>query len=79
MKKGLYRHYKGGLYHFITTALHTETAEELVIYMDSTGNTWARPKEMFLSTVEWEGVEVNRFEFVPVYRQKWEDEIYVPN
>lgn len=44
----LYRHQKGGMYRVSCLAKHTETGEELVVYESiSTGDTWARPREMF--------------------------------
>lgn len=48
-KGGVYRHFKGGTYVVIGEALHTETDEELVIYMSTKldGKFWCRPKEMF--------------------------------
>lgn len=48
----LYQHYKGGLYRVLGEARHSETKEELVIYMSvSTGKFWARPKEMFYESI----------------------------
>ncbi len=66
-KIGLYRHYKGTLYSAIGIARHSETLEELVIYQDVDNPVlvWARPLEMFCSTIELEGQGiVPRFSFV---------------
>ena len=49
-----FRHFKGTVYTVIALARHTETEEELVIYSDECGNTWARPVQMFLSRVDKE-------------------------
>ena len=65
--RGEYRHYKGGLYEVIGEALHSETKEELVVYVsrgESSDSMWVRPKEMFLEEVELEGRKVPRFERV---------------
>jgi hypothetical protein len=55
IKKGdKFRHFKGTVYTVIALAKHTETEEELVIYRDEQGSTWARPIEMFSSLVDKE-------------------------
>ena len=45
---------------------HSETDEELVVYRPDYGEQglWVRPKEMFLETVEVDGKQVPRFEFL---------------
>lgn len=58
---GLYRHFKGHLYRVSAVARHSETLEELVIYTDDTGNTWARPKGMFLGIAEQGEKAIPRF------------------
>ncbi|MFC1701003.1 DUF1653 domain-containing protein [Patescibacteria group bacterium] len=71
LKLGKYEHYKGKQYEVIGLARHSETLEELVIYKalyDSKefGNNalWARPKSMFLETVNIEDKEIPRFRFI---------------
>ena len=71
IKKGKYRHFKGKEYRVIGVARHSETLEELVIYQalyDSKefgpDAIWARPKEMFLGTVDVAGEEKPRFEYL---------------
>lgn len=61
-----YRHYKGNYYWLEGIAQHTETEENLAIYKDSKGKTWARPLEMFEGyvTVAGNPVPVKRFEKV---------------
>lgn len=59
---GLYRHFKGSLYQVIALAKHSETLEELVIYSDKAGRTWARPKDMFFETVDINGRQTPRFQ-----------------
>ena len=54
MAGNVYRHFKGGLYVVQGVAVHSETAELLVIYTskDDPQKMWARPLEMFLSPVD---------------------------
>lgn len=60
---GKYRHYKGKEYTVLAVAKHSETLEELVIYRAEygAGEVWARPKAMFLETVNINGKEIERF------------------
>jgi|TARA_B110000879_G_scaffold142630_1_gene185536 hypothetical protein len=64
--KGIYRHYKGNLYEVLGVAQHSETLEYLVIYKTLYGDfsTWVRPLDMFQESVEKDGQQVARFEFV---------------
>lgn len=50
----LYRHFKGDFYRVLFVAVHSETAELLVIYCkpEDTTKVWARPLAMFLSPVD---------------------------
>lgn len=49
-----YRHFKGGIYVVADIAVHSETAECMVIYksFDNPSLVWARPLTMFLSEVD---------------------------
>ncbi|WP_457333606.1 DUF1653 domain-containing protein [Rhizobacter sp. P5_C2] len=64
---GLYRHYKGGEYEVIGVARHSESLEPMVVYRPLYNDTgwWVRPFEMFIGTVEIDGVVCRRFEPVP--------------
>jgi molecular chaperone GrpE len=66
IKKGIYKHYKGGEYRVLNEVINTETKEPLVIYQDTHDEKkiWARPKKMFLSEVELAGEKKPRFEFI---------------
>ena len=69
VKKGWYRHFKGGVYEVLGVALHTETLEKLVLYVHKTDENvdgyWVRPIDMFLGEKELEdGTKVQRFEYV---------------
>jgi hypothetical protein len=71
VKPGRYQHYKGKFYQVIGTARHSETLEELVVYQAlyeskefGKDALWARPKKMFLDTVDVDGKRVPRFRFL---------------
>ena len=66
LKKGIYKHYKGNLYEVIDVARHSETQESLVVYKTLYGDfsTWVRPLDMFQETLDRDGQQVARFEFV---------------
>ncbi len=68
MKPGRYRHFKGKEYIVLGVARHSETEEELIVYRQDYGDhgLWVRPKQMFLETVEVDGRELPRFEFIAV-------------
>ena len=51
-----YRHFKGAIYIVKDIAIHSETAEPMVIYTrwDEPSDTWCRPLDMFCSEVDHE-------------------------
>lgn len=62
---GRYQHYKGMKYLVLGVAKHSETKEDLVVYVtlydNDLANLWARPLEMFLENITIDGKEVPRF------------------
>ena len=64
---GLYRHYKGNMYEVVGTVRHSETLLPLTLYRALYGEhgLWVRPAEMFLETVEINGVKQARFTKLP--------------
>lgn len=63
---GRYKHYKGGEYDVIDTAIHSETEELMVVYRPLYGDKalWVRPLSMWNETVEYQGELVKRFTLV---------------
>lgn len=62
IKKGIYRHFKGGIYEVVAIAFHSETLEEMVVYKNiENGKVWVRPASMWDEKVEYEGKIVSRF------------------
>lgn len=63
---GTYEHYKGKRYQIVGVAKHSETLEDLVVYraLYGVGELWARPKDMFLESVDIDGNIVPRFRFI---------------
>ncbi len=66
LEAGRYRHYKGNQYTVIGVARHSETEEELVVYRQEYGDRglWVRPLQMFMETIDVEGKELPRFQFL---------------
>lgn len=66
IQPGRYRHYKGKEYVVLDVARHSETEEELVVYRQDYGDRglWVRPKNMFIETVEVDGQQVPRFQYM---------------
>jgi hypothetical protein len=66
IQNGIYRHYKGKKYLVLGVAKHSETLEDLVVYItlyeNESGPLWVRPLKMFLETVEVNGKRMPRFE-----------------
>lgn len=65
IKTGKYQHYKGNKYLVLCTAKHSETLEDMVVYVSLYENpesqVWVRPAKMFSETVEYKGKMVPRF------------------
>lgn len=66
IKSGRYRHFKGQHYEVMGVVTHSETEEKLVLYKSLYGkcDLWVRPLELFLSSVEVEGEQIPRFEYL---------------
>jgi hypothetical protein len=65
LRRGTYRHYKGGLYRITYMARHSESLEPMVVYQsEATWELWVRPHSMFVESVEFEGELVTRFKLV---------------
>ena len=63
IKKGRYRHFKGGEYQVLDLARHSETEEWYVVYrpLYGEGGLWVRPASMWTEPVEREGISQPRF------------------
>lgn len=66
IQRGTYRHFKGGEYHVIGVATHSETGVQMVIYQALYGDhaLWARPAAMWFQTVMYQGRQVPRFTYI---------------
>ena len=66
IKKGKYKHYKGGLYEVIDLVRHSEDESLLVLYrpLYGEGLLWVRPHDMFLGKVQTQNGERERFAYV---------------
>jgi len=62
---GKYQHYKGMKYLVLGVAKHSETKEDLVVYVtlydNDLANLWVRPLAMFLEEINVDGKKVPRF------------------
>lgn len=66
-RPGAYRHYKrGDPYTVIDVVFHSETQEALVLYRAEYGERqlWVRPLDMFIESVDIDGKQVPRFEYL---------------
>lgn len=65
LQLGKYQHYKGMKYLVLGVAKHSETKEDLVVYVtlydNDLANLWVRPLSMFLEEVTVDGQKVPRF------------------
>lgn len=70
LKTGIYEHYKGHKYLVLGFAKHSETLDNLVVYVclyeneQSHQHMWVRPYEMFLETLEKDGEVIPRFKYL---------------
>lgn len=65
IKKGIYQHFKGGMYEVLGIATHSETDEEMVVYRSLKNNSlWVRPKKMWEEKIKREGKTYQRFVYV---------------
>ena len=64
--KGLYKHYKGGMYRVLGTVRHSEDLQPMTLYQALYGEQglWVRPAAMFLETVVIDGVTQPRFTLI---------------
>jgi hypothetical protein len=66
-KPGPYRHYKrADPYTVMDIVFHSETQEAMVLYRAEYGERqlWVRPLNMFMESINIDGKQVPRFEYV---------------
>ncbi len=62
IERGLYRHFKGGLYEVLDTVIDSETLGTMVLYRPvGSDSWWVRPYDMFCGTVVKDGDTIDRF------------------
>ena len=66
IRPGRYRHFKGKDYEVIGIAKDTETLNEYVVYKALYGKQelWIRPLTTFIETIERDGKQFQRFEYM---------------
>jgi len=68
IKHGVYQHHKGKKYLVLGIVKHSETLEDLVLYIplyeSDTSQLWVRPVGMFTEVIEKEGKSFPRFTFL---------------
>ena len=66
IKKGKYRHFKGGEYEVLYLAKDSESLETMVVYraLYGEGAVWVRPAKMWNETVVRDGKTHKRFTFI---------------
>ena len=66
LRKGIYRHFKGGEYELLDVATHSETGEAMVVYraLYGEGALWVRPASMWEESVLHDGSTVLRFTYI---------------
>jgi len=70
IKKGRYKHFKGGEYEVLGVARHSETLKIMVVYQplyeleEGELATWVRPIEMFLDKKTVNGEVIPRFVYI---------------
>ena len=65
-KHGIYRHFKGHSYRIIGLAKHSETLEEMIVYVniEDSKDMWVRPISMFTEMVQKDGISIPRFQWI---------------
>lgn len=66
IKKGKYKHFKGGEYEVLFVAKNSETLEDMVVYRALYGDRkiWVRPASMWNDTIEKNGAIYKRFTYL---------------
>ena len=75
MKKGIYKHFKGGYVKVLYISYHSENLEEYVVYKKlyetpgsyGKNSIWIRPRKMFLENVIYNNKCVSRFKYMSIF------------
>lgn len=71
IQKGIYKHFKGNLYEVIGVAKHSETEEDMVVYLSlKNGTLWVRPLSMWNEEVQKDGKIYQRFTYIGEKNEK---------